>query len=105
MEQVTEFQETHLPDEFVKKTRDTFKGAIIWCGGFTKESAQAALATGWADLIAFGRPFVGNPDLVARFKNNWPLVEADRFAYYTRNGEIGYTDFPNFSSALEGSSL
>ena len=101
MQEVTKFEETHLPDEFVKKARDIFKGTIIWCGGFTKDSAQLALATGWVDLIAFGRPFVGNPDLVARFKNNWPLVEADRSAYYTRNGEIGYTDFPNFSPAIE----
>jgi N-ethylmaleimide reductase len=98
MEQVTKFQEMYLPDEFVKKTRDIFQGAIIWCGGFTKDAAQIALATGWVDLIAFGRHFVGNPDLVARFKNNWPLVEADRSAYYTRNGEIGFTDFPSFNA-------
>ncbi|OQP53434.1 alkene reductase [Niastella yeongjuensis] len=97
MEQVTKFEETHLPDEFVKKTREIFNGTIIWCGSFTKEAAQTALATGWVDLIAFGRPFIGNPDLVARFKNNWPLVEADRSAYYTRNGEIGFTDFPNYN--------
>jgi N-ethylmaleimide reductase len=96
MQEVIHFKERHLPEEFVKKARNIFKGAIIWCGGFTKDSAQAALATGWADLIAFGRPFVANPDLVARFKNDWPLSEADRSAYYTRNGEIGYTDFPNF---------
>jgi len=101
MEQVTVFQEQHLPDDFVKKTRDVFKGAIIWCGSFTKDSAGKALATGWADLIAFGRPFVGNPDLVARFKNNWPLTEADRSAYYTRNGEIGYTDFPEFNPGVK----
>jgi N-ethylmaleimide reductase len=101
MEEVAKFEETHLPDEFVKKTRDIFNGAIIWCGGFTKDSAQVALATGWVDLIAFGRPFVGNPDLVARLKNNWPLVEADRSAYYTRNGEIGFTDFANFNPALK----
>lgn len=101
MQEVTKFQERNLPDEFVKKARDIFKGAIIWCGGFDKESAQLALDTGWVDLIAFGRPFVGNPDLVARFKNNWPLVEADRSAYYTRNGEIGYTDFSNFNPATD----
>lgn len=101
MQQVTAFKETHLPDEFVKKARELFKGTIIWCGGFTRDSAQTALTTGWADLIAFGRPFVDNPDLVARFKNNWPLVEADRLAYYTRNGEIGYTDFPSFNQAVE----
>ncbi|MRG43931.1 alkene reductase [Chitinophaga sp. SYP-B3965] len=89
-------EQRHLPDEFVKRTRNIFTGAIIWCGSFDKASAQAALATGWVDLIAFGRPFIGNPDLVARFKNDWPLTIADRSAYYTRNGETGYTDFPNF---------
>lgn len=99
MEQVAVFNEQHLPDSFVKKTREIFKGAIIWCGSFTKEKAQAALETGWVDLIAFGRPFIGNPDLVARFKNNWPLTVADRSTYYTRNGEIGYTDFPDFASS------
>ena len=101
MQEVTKFEETHLPDEFVKKTRDIFKGTIIWCGSFTKDAAQLALTTGWVDMIAFGRPFIGNPDLVARFKNNWPLAVADRSAYYTRNGEIGFIDFPNFNPAQE----
>jgi N-ethylmaleimide reductase len=89
-------EQRHLPDEFVKRTRNVFTGTIIWCGSFNKASAQAALATGWVDLIAFGRPFIANPDLVARFKSDWPLAVADRSAYYTRNGEIGYTDFPDF---------
>lgn len=97
MQEVTEFNERHLPDEFVRKTRNLFTGAIIWCGSFNKESAEAALATGWVDLIAFGRPFIANPDLVARLKNDWPLAVADRSAYYTRNGEKGYTDFPNYN--------
>ena len=48
------------------------------------------------DLIAFRRPFIANPDLVARFKNDWPLADADRSVLYTRRGEKGYTDFPNF---------
>jgi N-ethylmaleimide reductase len=91
------FGRTHLPDAFVRKIRETFNGAIIWCGGFTKETAQAALDTGLLDLIAFGRPFIANPDLVARFQNNWPVAEADGGAYYTRRGEIGYTDFRNFN--------
>lgn len=99
MEQVTVFDELRLPDDFLEKTRETFKGSIIWCGSFSKEKAQAALETGWVDLIAFGRPFVANPDLVARFRNNWPIAVADRSAYYTRNGEIGYTDFPEYRSA------
>lgn len=97
----SEFNETHLSDALMQKVRIAFDGTLIWCGGFTKNSAQAALDTGWVDLIAFGRPFVANPDLVARFKNDWPLAEAGRSALYTRNGEKGYTDFPNFTSAAE----
>jgi N-ethylmaleimide reductase len=92
------FDETHLSDDLVRKIRAAFQGTLIWCGGFTKTKAQAALDTGWTDLIAFGRPFVANPDLVARLRNDWPIVEADPSAFYTRNGEKGYTDFPNYNS-------
>ena len=78
-----------------------FLGAIIWCGGFTnRESAQAALDTGLVDLIAFGRPYIANPDLVERLKHGWPLGEADRTTYYTRRGDIGYTDFPAYPSSI-----
>src|SRR5215469_9696942 len=93
--QDAEFNETHLSDALVRNVREAFHGAVIWAGGFTKSSAQAALQTGWVDLIAFGRPFIANPDLVARLKNDWPLAEAGRSAMYTRNGEKGYTDFPD----------
>jgi N-ethylmaleimide reductase len=96
--QDSEFNETHLSDALMRKVREAFDGALIWCGGFTKSTAQAALKTGWVDLIAFGRPFIPNPDLAARLKNDWPLAEADRSALYTRNGEKGYTDFPYFVS-------
>ena len=92
--QESEFKQCNLPDELVRKVRENFEGTIIWCGGFTREAAVAAIATGWVDLIAFGRPFISNPDLVERFKNDWPLTEADRSIFYTRNGEKGYTDFP-----------
>jgi N-ethylmaleimide reductase len=91
------FDETHLSDDLVRKVRAAFRGTLIWCGGFTRSTAQAALDTGLTDLIAFGRPFVANPDLVARFRNGWPMAEADPSAFYTRNGEKGYTDFPDFN--------
>jgi N-ethylmaleimide reductase len=61
-----EFNETHLNDSLVQKVREAFHGAIIWCGGFTKGTAEEALDTGWVDLIAFARPFVANPDLDQR---------------------------------------
>jgi N-ethylmaleimide reductase len=95
-----EFNDTHLSSEFVRAVRNRFNGTLIWCGGFEQRTAQAALDAGWADLIAFGRPFIANPDLVERLDHGWPLAEADRAAYYTRDGERGYTDFPRYRDSL-----
>lgn len=92
----SEFNELNLSDDLVRKVREAFQGTLIWCGGFDKQTAQAALDDGWADLIAFGRPFIANPDLVDRMTNNWPLAEAHPSTFYTRDGERGYTDFPYF---------
>ncbi|CAG9172658.1 alkene reductase [Cupriavidus pampae] len=95
-----QFRELHIDHVVLAKVRATFPGAIIWCGGFTtRERAQAALNTGLVDMIAMGRPFVGNPDLVARLRHDWPIVVADRSSYYTRRGEIGFTDFPAYERA------
>jgi N-ethylmaleimide reductase len=93
-----DFNQANLSDDLVRKVRASFHGTLIWCGGFDKSTAQAALNTGWTDLIAFGRPFIGNPDLVARLQHDWPVVEADASAYYTRDGAKGYTDFPAFAA-------
>jgi N-ethylmaleimide reductase len=90
------FDQDHLGHDLLGKLRAAFRGTLIWTGGFDGVSAQAALDTGNVDLIAFGRPFIGNPDLVARLRHGWPVVEAPRSAYYTRNGAVGYTDFPVF---------
>jgi N-ethylmaleimide reductase len=96
-----EFVDRHLDHALLARVRARFPGAIIWCGGFTsRKSAQVALDTGLADLIAFGRPYVANPDLVERLRHGWPLAEADRSSYYTRRGELGYTDFPAYSAHL-----
>ncbi|MHC8344773.1 alkene reductase [Pseudomonas sp. RT6P73] len=96
--EVAEFKSHHLDHALLAKVRAAFPGAIIWCGGFTdRPSAEDALDTGLVDLIAFGRPYIANPDLVERLKHGWPLDEADRSTYYTRCGEVGYTDFPAYS--------
>jgi N-ethylmaleimide reductase len=58
--------------EIKKLIRHNFKNTLILCGGYDKESAEAAIESGLTDLVAFGRPFI-NPDLVERFKNDWPL--------------------------------
>ena len=98
--ETAEFKKHHISHAVLAKVRAAFSGAIIWCGGFTSRgSAQAALDTGLVDLIAFGRPYIANPDLAERLKDGWPLAEADRTTYYTRRGEVGYTDFPAYPSS------
>jgi len=75
--------------------RKVFHGPLIGNCGYTQETAEKAIAEGHADLIAFGRPFISNPDLVERFKNGWPLAElAPMTDWYSPIGEKGYTDFP-----------
>jgi N-ethylmaleimide reductase len=75
--------------------RRVFSGPLMGNCGYTRESAEQSLAAGVADLVAFGRPYISNPDLVERFRNGWPLAEpADMSAWYTPTGAKGYTDFP-----------
>jgi N-ethylmaleimide reductase len=73
--------------------RAAFDGPFILAGGFDAASAAQALAAGQADLIAFGRPFLSNPDLVARMQAGAPLNPPDFGTFYTP-GEKGYTDYP-----------
>ncbi len=77
----------------VRKIREEFKGTLILSGGYDAEKAERDLQSGLADLIAFGRPFLANPDLVERFKTNAELNEPDQNTFYTP-GEEGYTDYP-----------
>jgi N-ethylmaleimide reductase len=101
-----EFNPSYLDHALLAKARAMFPGAFIWCGGFTdRERAQASLDTGLVDLIAFGRPYIANPDLVERLRNGWPLAVAERSTYYTRNGEVGYTDFPVYLDDTVPSSI
>jgi len=67
--------------------------AVILSGGYDVVRAEADLQSGAADLIAFGRSFIGNPDLVARLKSGKPLTEPDQTSFYTP-GPVGYTDYP-----------
>lgn len=75
--------------------REVFHGPLIGNCGYTQESAEAALANGSADLIAFGRPFLANPDLVDRFRNGWPLAEASQATWYTSAAD-GYTSYRSY---------
>ena len=83
-----------VPVEIKKAIRRKFHGIIILSGGYTRERAENELQGGLADLIAFGRPFINNPDLVERFINGWPLSKDLDTASFYSPGEEGYTDYP-----------
>ena len=73
--------------------RKIFKGPFILNGGYTQETAEAALANNEADLIAFGVPFIANPDLVERFQQGTALNTPDQATFYS-GGDEGYVDYP-----------
>jgi N-ethylmaleimide reductase len=73
--------------------RRHFQGPLILNSDYTVDSAQAALDSGVADAIAFGRPFIANPDLVERLRTGAPLNMWDAKTFYTQGAE-GYTDYP-----------
>ena len=83
-----------VPLEIKKSIRDNFKQTIILCGGYNKESAEADIESGLADLVAFGRPFINNPDLVERMINDWPLSQDLKMDLFYSAGKKGYTDYP-----------
>ena len=74
--------------------RAVFSGTLMGNCGYTAEAAESAIASGNADLIAFGRPFLSNPDLVERFANSWDLNPPAEMQVWSSSGAKGYTDFP-----------
>jgi N-ethylmaleimide reductase len=87
-----------VPDEIKKMVRDTFNNTVILAGGYDKEKADVDIANGKADLIAFGRPFIANPDLVQRLYNNWPLAQALEMNSFYAADEKGYIDYPVYNA-------
>lgn len=77
--------------------RHAFGGAYITNGGYDRARAIETIASGRADMIAFGKSFIGNPDLVARLRRDAPLIEAPADAYYG-GGAKGYIDFPTLEA-------
>ena len=73
--------------------RPIWKGKLIAAGGFTGDAAEAAIAQGHADAVAFGRIFISNPDLPRRLQHGYPLTPYDRKTFYGGE-EAGYTDYP-----------
>jgi len=79
--------------ELAHVARKHFHGALIRNGGYTRDAAEADLQAGLADAVAFGMPFIANPDLPARFAANAPLNAVDMGTLYAP-GPKGYTDYP-----------
>jgi N-ethylmaleimide reductase len=85
--------QTALPGTF-ELLRPLYSGTFAACGGFTKESGTAALKSGLADFIVYGKPFIANPDLPTRFAKDAPLAVADPSVFYSP-GPKGYIDWPS----------
>ncbi|MEV4648552.1 alkene reductase [Saccharopolyspora sp. NPDC049357] len=73
--------------------RENYSGKIIAAGGYLSDSAESVLVNGHADAVAFGRPYISNPDLPTRIAANAPLAESDRATYYGGD-DTGYIDYP-----------
>jgi N-ethylmaleimide reductase len=87
-----------VPTEIKKAIRTNFKNTIILSGGYDKERAESDIESGLGDLIAFGRPFINNPDLVSRFQNNQPLSQELKMDLFYSADEKGYTDYPFYKN-------
>lgn len=78
--------------------RKAFKGTFIVAGGYTRDEGNRAVAENRADLVAYGRLFLANPDLPKRFEMNATLNKYNRATFYTSDTVIGYTDYPFLDS-------
>ena len=85
-----------VPTAIKKAIRNNFKNTLILSGGYDKDHAEKDIQGSLGDLVAFGRPFINNPDLVERFQNNWPLSKDLRMDLFYTSDEKGYTDYPFF---------
>ena len=83
----------YAESEIAKRYRPMYNGTLMINAGFDRESGNRVIEEGNADLVAFGKPFISNPDLVERFRRNAELAEWDQDTFYTP-GEKGYTDYP-----------
>ena len=78
--------------------RTVYTGRIVAAGGFEPDTAEAVVTKGDADLVAFGRYFVSNPDLPMRIKQGLPLSDYDRSTFYTFDAR-GYIDYPAYAES------
>ncbi|GJV57302.1 putative 12-oxophytodienoate reductase 11, partial [Tanacetum coccineum] len=88
------FGEIHETPHSTLSTRKAFKGTFISTGGYRRDDGNKAIADGNADLVAYGRTFLANPDLPRRFELGADLNEYNRDTFYTQDPVVGYTDYP-----------
>lgn len=81
--------------------KKNFEGIVISNVGHTKETADGIIRSGAADMVAFGRAYMANPDLPERFQNNWPLAEVPAHEYWwaPEPGAKGYSDYPAYKAS------
>jgi N-ethylmaleimide reductase len=89
-----------VPDAIKATFRELFKRTLILSGGYDAQRAENDLAAGKCDLVAVGRPFIANPDLVTRWKTGAAVNEPDSATFYTP-GPKGYTDYPALPRAKQ----
>lgn len=93
-----------IPDGFLRRFRNWYDGVVILAGGLDKAKSEALIEEGIIDLAGFGEPFIANPDLVPRLKNDWPLTEPDRDLHYG-GATHGYTDYLPYQQQEIGNEL
>jgi N-ethylmaleimide reductase len=96
------FENPQVPISLRQTIRDKFKNTIIYTGGYDLSRAHSELTDGLADLVGFGRPFINNPDLVERFRKNYPVNPILDFSTFYTPGEKGYTDYPVYAEEVVG---
>ncbi|GBR55358.1 NADH:flavin oxidoreductase [Neokomagataea thailandica NBRC 106555] len=84
-----------LPESFRADIRKNFSGRVLYAGRYTPERGVSVIEAGWGDMIAFGRPFIANPDLPERIAHGWSLNPVDPKTMYGGTAK-GYADYPAY---------
>lgn len=93
------FGAPEVPAELKTAMKTAFEGTFILCGNFNAQSAAEAIQHNASDLVAIGRPWIANPDLMTRIERGAPLNDPNPDTFYTP-GETGYIDYPTLAATL-----
>lgn len=96
IEAMSDQDRANIPKAPLDFFRGIYTGKLMTNGGYNLQSANSVIASGNADMVSFGKPFISNPDLVSRMKNNIPLAASDQRTFYGGDAK-GYTDYPRAS--------